>query len=44
MPDAHLRQDRFTYSTSGPFTKNKKRILKFKRNTRFKICFSKQTR
>ena len=26
----HLRQPRFTYSASGPFTKNKERIQKFK--------------
>ena len=23
MPEMHLRQPRFTYSTCGPFTKNK---------------------
>ena len=39
MPDAHLRQDRFTYSTSGPFTKNKKRILKFKETRDSKYVF-----
>ena len=26
----HLRQPGFTYSTCGPFTKNKERIQKFK--------------
>ena len=26
----HLRQPGFTYSTCGPFTKNKKKIQKFK--------------
>ena len=26
MPEMHLRQPGFTYSASGPFTKNKKRI------------------
>ena len=26
----HLRQPRFTYSASGPFTKNKGRIKNFK--------------
>ena len=26
----HLRQPGFTYSASGPFTKNKERIKKFK--------------
>ena len=30
MPEMHLRQSRFTYSVCGPFTKNKKRIQKFK--------------
>ena len=30
MPEMHLRQHRFTYSVCGPFTKNKKRIKKFK--------------
>ena len=30
MPETHLRQPRFTYSTFGSFTKNKERIQKFK--------------
>ena len=30
MPEMHLRQCRFTYSASGPFTKNKERIQKIK--------------
>ena len=30
MPEMHLRQPGFTYSPCGPFTKNKKRIQKFK--------------
>ena len=30
MPETHLRQPRFTYSASGPVTKNKERIQKFK--------------
>ena len=29
-PEMYLRQPRFTLSASGPFTKNKKRIQKFK--------------
>ena len=29
MPETHLRQPGFTYSTHGPFTKNKERIEKF---------------
>ena len=30
MPEMHLRQHQFTYSTCGPFTKHKQRIQKFK--------------
>ena len=30
MPEMHLKQPAFTYSTCGPFTKNKERIQKFK--------------
>ena len=30
MPEMHLKQPDFTYSTYGPFTKNKERIQKFK--------------
>ena len=30
MPEMHLKQPRFTYSSCGPFTKNKERIQKFK--------------
>ena len=30
MPEMHLKQSGFTYSTCGPFTKNKERIQKFK--------------
>ena len=29
MPEMHLKQPGFTYSTCGPFTKNKERIEKF---------------
>ena len=29
MPEKYLRQPGFTYSTCGPFTKNRKRIQKF---------------
>ena len=37
MPEMHLKQAGFTYSTCGPFTKNKERIEKFiqKRNPDF---------
>ena len=36
-PEMHLKQPGFTYSTCGPFTKNKERIQKFKetRDTRY---------
>ena len=30
MPEMHLKQPGFTYSTCGPFTKNKQRIQLFK--------------
>ena len=30
MPEMHLRHPGFTYSASGPFTKNKERLKKFK--------------
>ena len=30
IPEIHLKQPGFTYSTCGPFTKNKERIQKFK--------------
>ena len=30
MPEIHLRQPGFTYSSCGPFTKSKERIQKFK--------------
>ena len=48
MPEMHLRQPQFTYSACGPFTKHKRRILKFKetRDTNYiykneldKACF-----
>ena len=48
LPEMHLKQPGFTYSTCGPFTKNKERIQKFKEigNTNFiyinelgKACF-----
>ena len=29
MPEMYLKQPGFTYSASGPFTKNKERIEKF---------------
>ena len=47
MPEMHLRQPGFTYSASGPFTKNKERIQKFKQTgdsryiykNEFNTCF-----
>ena len=48
MPEMHLRQPRFVYSTCGPFTRHKERIKEFKRtgDTRYiyrneldKSCF-----
>ena len=48
MSEMHLRQLGFTYSTFGPFTKNKERIKKFKetgdsryiyQNELDKVCF-----
>ena len=48
MPEMHLKQSGFTYSASGPFTKNKERVEKFMQtgNTNFiyknelgKACF-----
>ena len=30
MLEMHLKQPKFTYSACGPFTKNEKRIQKFK--------------
>ena len=48
MPEMHLRQPGFTYSSCGPFTENKGKIKKFKetRHSRYtyqneldKACF-----
>ena len=44
MPEMHLRHPGFTYSASGPFTKNKGRIKNLKKNKRFKLYLSKRTR
>ena len=49
MPEMHLRQPGFTYSTCSPFTKHKERIQKFMqtgdtnyiyRNELDKACFA----
>ena len=37
MSEMHFKKPRFTYSDSGPFTKNKERIKKFK-ETEDSIC------
>ena len=41
MPEMHLKQSDFTYSSCSPFIKNKERIKKFiqTRNTSF-ICWN----
>ena len=48
MSEIHIRQPGFTYNACGPFTKNKKRIHKFKetedsnyiyQNELDKVCF-----
>ena len=41
MPEMHLEQPGFTYSICGPFTKNKERIQKVKKNRILKICLQK---
>ena len=38
MPKLHLRKLGFTYSTCGPFRKNKGKIQKFK-ETKDRACF-----
>ena len=49
MPELHLKQPGFTYSTCGPFTKHRERIQKFRetdnlkqlyRNELDKACFA----
>ena len=35
MPEMRLKQPEFTYSACGPFTKNKKRIQKFKETSTY---------
>ena len=44
MPEMHFKQPGFTYSAYRPFTKNKERIQKFKRNRTYKIYLQKLTR
>ena len=40
MPEMHLKQPGFTYSACGPFTKNNKRIQKFKETEDTKYIYS----
>ena len=44
MPEMHLRQPGFTYSTCGAFTKNKERIRKTFKTRRLKTYLSKRVR
>ena len=44
MPELSLRQPGYTYSNSGPFTKNKKRIQKFKEVEDSQDIYLKRTR
>ena len=41
MPEMHLRQPQFGYSACGPFTKNKDRTQKLKKNRRYKLYLQK---
>ena len=41
MPEIHLKQPGFTYSASGPFTKNIQRIQKFKETGDKQAIFTK---
>ena len=44
MLEMHLKQPVFTYSACGPFTKNKERIEKLKKNRRYKLYLQKWIR
>ena len=41
MLEMHLKQPVFTYSACGPFTKNKERMEKLKKNRRYKLYLQK---
>ena len=41
MSEMHLKQPGFTYSTCGPFIKNKKKIQKFKEMGEIRVIFTK---
>ena len=40
-PEMHLKQPGFTYSTCGPFTKNKERMQKLKKKQQIQTIFTK---
>ena len=42
VPEMHLRQPKFTYSSCGPFSKN--RNIKTERNRRYEVHLSKRIR
>ena len=39
MPDLHLKQSGFTYGASGPFTKHRERIQKFRETRNLKHLY-----
>ena len=39
MPELHLKQPGFTYSASGPFTKHRERIIKFRETANLKHLY-----
>ena len=41
MPEMYLRQPEFTYCACRPFTKNKERIQRLKKNRRYKLYLQK---
>ena len=43
MPEMHLKPPGFTYSASGPFTKNKKNSKIKKKNRRYELYLQKRT-
>ena len=44
MPHIHLKQRRFTCNVSGPFTKDKEKTQKLKKQRRYKIYLQKWIR
>ena len=41
MPEMHLKQPGFTYSTCGSFIKNKEKFQKFKETGEIRVIFTK---